>query len=38
MSTSVTHIALVVPDLREAEAFYQSVFDMGDWAGRRLEL
>ncbi len=28
MSTSVTHIALVVPDLRAAEGFYQSVFDM----------
>jgi catechol 2,3-dioxygenase-like lactoylglutathione lyase family enzyme len=28
MTTSVTHIALVVPDLRAAEAFYQSVFDM----------
>jgi catechol 2,3-dioxygenase-like lactoylglutathione lyase family enzyme len=28
MTTSVTHIALVVPDLREAETFYQSVFDM----------
>jgi catechol 2,3-dioxygenase-like lactoylglutathione lyase family enzyme len=28
MTTAVTHIALVVPDLREAETFYQSVFDM----------
>ncbi len=28
MSTSVTHIALVVPDLRAAEGFYQSVFAM----------
>jgi catechol 2,3-dioxygenase-like lactoylglutathione lyase family enzyme len=28
MSTSVTHIALVVPDLLEAESFYQSAFDM----------
>ncbi len=28
MTTSVTHIALVVPDLRDAETFYRSVFDM----------
>ena len=28
MSAHVKHIALVVPDLREAETFYQSVFDM----------
>jgi catechol 2,3-dioxygenase-like lactoylglutathione lyase family enzyme len=28
MSTYVKHIALVVPNLREAETFYQSVFDM----------
>jgi catechol 2,3-dioxygenase-like lactoylglutathione lyase family enzyme len=28
MSTHVKHIALVVPDLRKAESYYQSVFDM----------
>ena len=37
MTTFVRHIALVVPDLRAAESFYQSVFGM-DLIGREAEL
>ena len=37
MATYVRHIALVVPDLREAEAYYRSLFDM-DLIGRETQL
>ena len=37
MNTSVRHIALFVPDLRAAESYYQSVFDM-KLIGREAEL
>lgn len=37
MNSYVRHIALVVPDLREAEAYYQSLFQM-DLIGREAEL
>ena len=37
MMTSLRHIALVVPDLRTAEHYYQSVFDM-ELIGREAEL
>ncbi len=36
MVTYVSHIALVVPDLQEAERFYQNLFDM-ELIGRELE-
>lgn len=36
MNNYVRHIALVVPDLREAEAYYQSLFQM-DLIGREAE-
>lgn len=28
MVTEIRHIAIFVPDLREAEAYYQEIFDM----------
>ena len=37
MNSSLRHIALFVPDLREAERFYQSIFDM-ELIGREAEL
>jgi catechol 2,3-dioxygenase-like lactoylglutathione lyase family enzyme len=37
MNSSVRHIALFVPDLRTAERYYQSVFDM-ELVGREAEL
>ena len=37
MNSSVRHIALFVPDLRRAESYYQSVFDM-ELVGREAEL
>ena len=37
MANSVRHIALVVPDLREAEEYYQSLFGM-ELIGREAEL
>ena len=37
MASSVRHIALVVPNLREAEAYYQSLFGM-ELIGREAEL
>ncbi len=37
MASSLRHIALAVPDLREAEAYYQSVFGM-ELIGREAEL
>jgi catechol 2,3-dioxygenase-like lactoylglutathione lyase family enzyme len=37
MTCSVRHIALVVPDLRAAERYYQSIFDM-ELVGRETEL
>lgn len=37
MNTSLRHIALFVPDLRTAEHYYQSVFDM-ELIGREAEL
>ena len=37
MNSSVRHIALFVPDLREAERYYQSIFDM-ELIGREAEL
>ena len=37
MTSALTHIALVVPDLRAAEHYYQSVFDMA-LVGREAEL
>ncbi len=37
MNTLVRHIALVVPDLRAAESYYQSIFDM-ELIGREAEL
>jgi len=37
MDTTVRHIALVVPDLRAAEVYYRSVFDM-ELIGREAEL
>lgn len=37
MNSSLRHIALVVPDLRLAERYYQSVFDM-ELVGREAEL
>lgn len=36
-STSLTHIALVVPNLRQAERYYQLIFDMA-LIGREAEL
>lgn len=36
MLTSVSHIALFVPDLQEAERFYQDLFDM-ELIGREIE-
>jgi catechol 2,3-dioxygenase-like lactoylglutathione lyase family enzyme len=36
MTISVSHIALYVPDLREAEKFYQNLFDM-ELIGREIE-
>lgn len=36
MSTSVSHIALFVPDLQEAERFYQDLFEM-ELIGREIE-
>jgi catechol 2,3-dioxygenase-like lactoylglutathione lyase family enzyme len=36
MSTSVSHIALVVPDLQKAERFYQDLFEM-ELIGREIE-
>lgn len=37
MNSSIRHIALFVPDLRTAERYYQSVFDM-ELVGREAEL
>ena len=37
MNSSLRHIALFVPDLRAAERYYQSVFDM-ELVGREAEL
>jgi len=37
MNSSLRHIALFVPDLRRAESYYQSVFDM-ELVGREAEL
>ena len=37
MNSSLRHVALIVPDLRVAERYYQSVFDM-DLIGRKAEL
>lgn len=37
MNVSFRHIALVVPDLRAAEAYYQSLFEM-QLIGREAEL
>lgn len=37
MNSSLRHIALFVPDLRSAERYYQSVFDM-ELIGREAEL
>ena len=37
MKSSVRHIALFVPDLRAAESYYQSIFDM-EIIGREAEL
>jgi catechol 2,3-dioxygenase-like lactoylglutathione lyase family enzyme len=37
MNSSVRHIALFVPDLRVAESYYQSIFDM-ELIGREAEL
>ena len=37
MKSSVRHIALFVPDLRSAERYYRSIFDM-DLVGREAEL
>ncbi len=37
MNSSLRHVALVVPDLRAAERYYQSVFDM-ELIGREAEL
>jgi catechol 2,3-dioxygenase-like lactoylglutathione lyase family enzyme len=37
MTSFIRHIALFVPDLRQAEAFYQSLFDM-ELIGREAEL
>ena len=37
MNSSIRHIALFVPDLREAERYYQSIFDM-ELIGREAEL
>jgi catechol 2,3-dioxygenase-like lactoylglutathione lyase family enzyme len=37
MNISVRHVALFVPDLRAAEGYYQSVFDM-ELVGREAEL
>ena len=36
MLTSISHIALFVPDLREAERFYKDLFEM-DLTGREIE-
>src|SRR6266508_5279971 len=37
MNSSVRHIALFVPDLRSAERYYRSIFDM-ELVGRETEL
>jgi catechol 2,3-dioxygenase-like lactoylglutathione lyase family enzyme len=37
INSSLRHIALFVPDLRVAESYYQSIFDMG-LVGREAEL
>jgi catechol 2,3-dioxygenase-like lactoylglutathione lyase family enzyme len=37
MNSSLRHVALIVPDLRAAERYYQSVFDM-ELIGREAEL
>ena len=37
MNSYLRHIALVVPDLQEAEEYYQSLFQM-DLIGRETEL
>jgi len=37
MKSSVRHVALIVPDLRAAERYYQSIFDM-ELVGREAEL
>jgi len=37
MSSSLRHVALIVPDLRAAEGYYQSMFDM-ELIGREAEL
>jgi catechol 2,3-dioxygenase-like lactoylglutathione lyase family enzyme len=37
MNSSVRHIALFVPDLRSAERYYQTIFDM-ELVGREAEL
>ena len=37
MKSSVRHVALIVPDLRVAERYYQSIFDM-ELVGREAEL
>ena len=37
MNSSIRHIALFVPDLRTAERYYQSIFDM-ELIGREAEL
>jgi catechol 2,3-dioxygenase-like lactoylglutathione lyase family enzyme len=37
MNSSLSHIALFVPDLRAAERYYQSIFDM-ELIGREAEL
>lgn len=37
MKSSLRHVALVVPDLRAAEDYYQSIFDM-ELIGREAEL
>ena len=37
MNSSIRHIALFVPDLRAAERYYQSIFDM-ELIGREAEL
>ena len=37
MNSSLRHVALVVPDLRAAERYYQSIFDM-ELIGREAEL
>jgi len=37
MSSSLRHVALIAPDLRAAEGYYQSIFDM-ELIGREAEL